>query len=215
MIKKQSVGSLVLLLLIPVVVSLGGMLSNLINPELAAGHPNYERNYHLLNLLKNGLFLSSGAVAAVLWLLACLLLIRSKNRSYAWLLMAVFGPFGFAVLAILNDRAPEETDKYARFVRSLNASMRGAYEVCSFLIIWVLAYQMMVLNRELIIRAQAFSTGMSTQQIIDLQSASSGMWAFAEGNEVLFLVALLCLLRPIVFDLVSHVAATRSSSKAR
>ena len=59
MIKKQSVRTLVLLLLIPLVLILGGMLSNLINPEIAAGHPNYSRNFYLLNSLKPFSFLAS------------------------------------------------------------------------------------------------------------------------------------------------------------
>jgi hypothetical protein len=44
--------ALVLFLLIPLDTVLGGMLANLINPEIAAGHPNYVRNFHLLSLLK-------------------------------------------------------------------------------------------------------------------------------------------------------------------
>ena len=61
MIKKQSVVALVLLLLIPLVLMLGGMLFKLINPEIAAGHPNYVRNFHLLSLLKNMCFFASVA----------------------------------------------------------------------------------------------------------------------------------------------------------
>ncbi len=215
MFKKKSVVALVLLLLIPLVLRLGGMLFSLINPEIAAGHPNYVRNYHLLNMLKMSFLFTSVAAAGVLWLLACLLVIRSKNRSYPWLLLAALGPFGFAILAMLNDRAPAETDRYARFVRNLHGFMRGGYEICCFVIIWVLAYQAMVLNRHLIIQYQAVTTGVSTQQIIDIQNASSGMWAFAEGNEEMFLVALLYMLRPMVFGIVGHVVATRSSSRAR
>lgn len=214
-IKKQLVVALVLLLLIPLVLRLGGMLFSLINPEIAAGHPNYVRNYHLLNMLKMSFLFTSVAAAGVLWLLACLLVIRSKNRSYPWLLLAALGPFGFAILAMLNDRAPAETDRYSRFVRNLHGFVRGGYEICCFVLIWVLAYQAMVLNRHLIIQYQAVTTGVSTQQIIDIQNASSGMWAFAEGNEEMFLVALLYLLRPIVFGIVSHVIAMRSSPKAR
>jgi hypothetical protein len=214
-IKKQLVVALVLLLLIPLVLRLGGMLFSLINPEIAAGHPNYVRNYHLLNMLKMSFLFTSVAAAGVLWLLACLLVIRSKNRSYPWLLLAALGPFGFAILAMLNDRAPAETDRYARFVRNLHGFMRGGYELGCFVIIWVLAYQAMVLNRNLIIQFQAVTTGVSTQQIIDIQNASSGMWAFAEGNEEMFLVALLYMLRPMVFGIVGHVVATRSSSRAR
>ena len=214
MFKKQSMAALVLLLLIPLVLRLGGMLFSLINPEIAAAHPNYVRNYHLLNLVKMSFLFGSFAVAGVLWLLACFLVIRSKNRSYLWLLLAALGPFGFAILAMLNDRAPAETDRYARFVRNMNGFMRGGYELCCFVIIWMLAYQAMVLNRNLIIQYQAVTTGVSTQQIIDLQNASSGMWAFAEGNEEMLLVALLYMLRPIVFGIVGHLVATRSSPKA-
>src|ERR1700751_4334782 len=174
---KKRVLALFLLLLIPVVLVLGGMLSNLINPEIAAGHPNYVRNYHLLNLLKILLFGASVASAAVLWILACLMVIRSKRRSYLWLLMAAFGPFGFAVLAMLGDRAPAETDRYDRFVRNLNGFVRVGYELCTFVIIWVLAYQAMVLQRTLMIRFESATTGVSTAQIIQVQNASSGMWA--------------------------------------
>src|ERR1035438_8901928 len=94
MIKKQSVVALIMLLLIPLVLMLGGMLFSLINPEIAAGHPNYVRNYHLLNLLKIMSFWASVAVVAVLWLLLCLLVIRSKHRSDWWLFLAALGPYG-------------------------------------------------------------------------------------------------------------------------
>ena len=66
MFKKQSMAALVLLLLIPLVLRLGGMLFSLINPEIAAGHPNYVRNYHLLNLVKMSFLFGSFAVAGVL-----------------------------------------------------------------------------------------------------------------------------------------------------
>jgi len=214
MIKKQSVVALVLLLLIPLVLMLGGMLFSLINPEIAAGHPNYVHNYHLLNQLKLMCLWGSFAVVAVLWLLVCLLVIRSKNRSYLWLFLAALGPFGLAVLAMLNDRAPLETDRYARFLRNMNWPVRVGYELCIFVIFWVLAYQGMVLKRTLMIAYEAATTGVSIAQIIDQQNASGGMWAFAEGNEVIFLVVLLYLLRPFVISIVDRVA-TRSSSKAR
>jgi hypothetical protein len=58
---------------------------------------------------------------------------------------------------------------------------------------------------------QSATTGISTSQIIATQNASSGMWAFAEGIEVMFMVVLFYLLRPIVFNIVGRVAATRAS----
>jgi hypothetical protein len=214
MIKKQTIVALVLLMLIPVVLMMGGMLLSLANPEIAAGHPNYARNFHLLSLLKILFFWASVAAAAVLWILACFLVIRSKKQSNLWLFLAALGPFGFAVLAMLNDRAPAEKDGYSRFVRNRKWLVRVGYELCTFVIIWVLAYQAMVLKRTLMIWYESASTGVSTAQIIDRQNASGGMWAFAEGNEVMYLVVLLYLLRPVVFWIPDRVAAAMASRRA-
>jgi hypothetical protein len=215
MMKKQWVVALVLFLLIPLELKLGGMLFSLINPESAAGHPNYVQNYHRLSLLKHMALWGSEAGVFVLWLLVCFLVIRSKKRSPLWLFMAALGPFGFAVLTMLNDHAPAETDAHARFVRNLNWFVRAGYELCIFVLAWVLAYQGMVFKRNLMIRHQAAITGMSVAQIIDQQNASSGMWAFAEGNEVMYLVVLFYLLWPIVFNMVGRVAAPMASRKAK
>lgn len=215
MMKKQTVVALVLLLLIPVVSMAGGLLFSLINPEIAAGHSNYARNYHLLSLVKNMSLVASGAVVVILWLTACFLVIRSKERSSLWLFLAGLGPFGFVILAMLNDRAPEETDRYSRFVRSLNRFVRVGYEVCGFVIMWLLAFQAMVLKRNLTIMYESATSGISTAQIIDRQNASSGMWAFAEGIEVMYMVVLLYLIWPIVFNIVGRVAAIRASPKSR
>src|SRR5882724_2143578 len=122
MIKKQWVVALILLMLIPLVLVLGGALFSLINPEIAAGHPNYVRNFHLLNLLKKSVIWATAAAVLVLWLLVCLQVIRSKKRSASWLVLAALGPFGLATLAMLNDAttndpATVETDRYTRFVR--------------------------------------------------------------------------------------------------
>jgi hypothetical protein len=215
MMKKQTVVALVLLLLIPIVWILGGLLFSLINPEIAAGHANYVRNYHLLSLVRSMLALGSSGVVAILWLLACFLVIRSKERSSWWLFLAALGPLGFAILARLNDRASAETDPHARFVRSLNRFIRLGYEVCIFVVIWLLAYQAMVLKRNLMILYESATTGISTAQIINLQNASSGMWAFAEGMEVMYMVVLLYLIWPIVFNIVGRVAAIMASPETR
>ena len=217
MVKNHSVRTLVLLLLIPVVLMLGGALSNLINPEIAAGHPNYSRNFYFLNSLKQFSLLASFACVGVLWILVCYLEIRSKRLSGLWLLLAALGPIGFAVLATLNDRATGQTSPvvrpYSIFVRKMNWLLRGAYELGSFWLIWELAYQAMVLKRNLMIWYQSATTGMSKAQIIDIQNASSGMWAFGEGLEVMYLVVLFYLLRPILFSVVSSVASTIPSRK--
>jgi hypothetical protein len=213
MIKKQWVVALVLLLLIPLVLVLGGMLFSLINPEIAAGHPNYVRNFHLLNLLKKSVMWGTAAAVLVLWLLVCLQVIRAKKRSSSWLFLATLGPFGLAILAMLSDRETAGTDQYARFVRSLNWFVRAGYELCTFAIVWLLAYEAMVLKRTLMIRYEAATTGSSIAQVTDLHNASGGMWAFAEGMEVMFFVVVLYLLRPVVFNIVGRLAATMASPK--
>ena len=213
--KKQMVLALILVSLIPVVVLLGGLLFSLINPEIAAGHPNYARNFHILSLLKISSLLASFAVAAILWLVACFLVIRSKERSSWWLFLAALGPFGFAILAMLNDSAPRDTDRHTRFVRSLNTLVRVGYEVCRFVVIWLLAFEAMVLKRNLMILYESATTGVSTSQIIATQNASSGMWAFGEGLEVMFLVVVLYLIWPIVFNIVARAATLMASPKPR
>jgi hypothetical protein len=117
------------------------------------------------------------------------------------------GPLGLAILRSLNDRVPAETDRHARFVRNLNALQRVGYEVCRFVVIWLLACQAMVLKRNLMILYESATTGTSTAQIIATQNASSGMWAFGEGLEVMFLVVLFYLLWPIAFNFVGRLAA--------
>ena len=215
MMKKQTVVALVLLLLIPMVWMAGGLLFSLIDPEIAAGHPNYVRNYHFLSLLKIMSFWATAAVVAGLWVLVCFRVIRSKERSPWWLFLAALGPFGFAILAMLRDSAPLETDQHERFVRDLNRFVRIGYQVCAFVIIWLLAYQAMVVKRNLMIRYESATSGVPTSQIIERQNASSGMWAFAEGNEVMYIVVLLYLIWPVVFNIVARAATTAASPEAR
>lgn len=219
MVKKEWVVALVLLLLIPVVLMLGGAMFSVINPEIAAGHPNYVRNHHLLNLLKLTVMWGTAAAVLVLWLLVCLLVIRAKKQSVWWLVLAALGPFGLAILVMLNDRAmlkdgeALKNDRYSRFVRKMNWLVRGGYELCSLVIVWELAWEGMVLKRALMIRLEAARTGMSVAQVIDLQNASGGMWAFSEGLEVMFLLVLLYLLRPVLFNVVGRVVAAMASPK--
>lgn len=211
--KKQYVVALVLFLAIPVVLMLGGVLFSAISPEIAAGHPNYVRNYHLLNMAKMMVIWGSAAAVLVLWVLVCLQVIRAKNRSVSWLVLAALGPFGLAILATLKDRTSAETDPYSRFVDRLNWFVRAGYELCTFAIFWELAYQAMLLKSNLMVRFEAARTGMSVAQVIDLHNASGGMWAFSEGLEIMFFVVLLYLLRPVVVNFVGRLAATTASPK--
>jgi hypothetical protein len=213
MVKKHYVLSITSFLLIPAVSVLGGMVFISINPEIAAGTPNYVRNYRLLDLAKNFTLLAILLVNMGLWFLTCFFLLKSKKQSYWWLLLAMLGPFGFIVLAILNDNAADYWNLHHQFVCKLNITLRVAYELCVFLAVWVFAFQFMVLKRDLMIMVEAAATGVSTTQIINQQNASSGMWAFTEGLEVLFLVVFLYLFWPICFNLIGHLPKLWSSPK--
>jgi len=92
MFKRPYVLAIVSFLTIPAVTVLAGMLINSINPEIAAGHANYERNYRLLSLAKNLSMLAVLLVIMGLWFLTCFFLVKSKKRSYGWLPLAMLGP---------------------------------------------------------------------------------------------------------------------------
>ena len=209
MIKKDLLIALLLLLLIPLVMVGGGFVFSLINPEVAAGHPNYVRNWHLLNTLKTGIIRGMFLAVLGLYLLGSYLVVRSKKQSRLWLLLAALGPLGFAILCILNDRAPDQADRYSAFLRRMNRLVRAVYEIACFLLVSELAWQIMVLKRNLMIRYESVTTGVSTAQIIATQNASSGMWAFGEFLEIMFFMIILYLLRPILFNLAARVSTPK------
>jgi len=183
-----------------------------IDPEIAVHSANYERNYRLLTMAKHLSLLGVLVVVMGLWLLTCFLLLKSKKRSYGWLALAVFGPFGLMPLTLLRDHAPAPGDLYQRFVGKFKIYTRVAYELTFFVLVWIGAYQAMVLKRDFMILRQAAATGMSTAQIIDQQNASSGMWAFGESLEVMFLVVLFYLLWPIFFNVAGRLLKQQAAA---
>src|SRR5881396_3313262 len=108
--KKPYALALVSLLLIPAVTVLGGLLFSSINPEIAAGHANYEQNYRLIDAAQKLAALLTLLVNIGLWFLTCFFLVKSKKRSYAWSTLAIFGPFGLIVLTMLRDNEPGYQD---------------------------------------------------------------------------------------------------------
>ena len=216
MFKRPYVLVIVPFLMIPAVTVLAPMLINLIDPEIAVRYPNYERNFRLLSLAKSLSMLAVLLVVIGLWFLTCFFLVKSKKRSYGWLPLTLLGPFGLIILALLSNNAPAPGNLYQQFVGKLKIYLRVGYELCFFVVVWVGAYQSMVLKRNLMIMYEAATTGISTAQIINQQNASSGMWAFGEGLEVFFLVVLFYLLRPICFNAVGRLLPTlwASSKKA-
>ena len=205
MFKRPYALAIVSFLMIPAISVLAALLINSIDPEIAAGYANYERNYRLLSLAKTVSVWAVLLVIMALWFLTCFFLVKSKQRSYGWLPLAMLGPFGLSILNMLSDKAPAPADLYQRFIGKLKNYPRIAYELGLFVVVWVGAFLTMVLKRDLMIIYEAATTGASTAQIIDRQNASSGMWAFREGLEVLFLVVLFYLLWPICFNALGRL----------
>jgi len=211
MIKKNYILAIVSLLAIPVVTMAGGTIAILIDPEIAVHSANYERNFRLLNQLKFGVMLAAFAVDIVLWVLACFFLLKSKKQSYWWLPFSVLGPFGLIALTIVRDRDPLPGDLYQRFIRSMKSVWRVAYEVGVFAFVWFVAFLSVALLGEIRILAESAYTGTPRAQIVAVQLASSGMWAFTEGLETLGLVVLFYLTYPILFNVAGRLFSAKSA----
>ena len=209
--KRLYVVALLCYLAIPVVVIAGGTAASLINPEWALRTADYALNFKLLQLAKAGVILGGAGLAFVLWIACCYFVLKSRDRSLGWLAFAFAGPLGFSVIAALKDRAPEPNDVYLGVIGRLNVVLRVTLEVIFFFSAWVLAYQIMVTKREVMIRLQSAMTGKPVEDIVAEQLASSGMWAAGEGMEVLYLVPLLYLLWPLAFNVVGWLFRSRAA----
>jgi hypothetical protein len=213
MFKKSYVLAIISIFLIPVATILGGMVFSFINPEIAAGHPNYERNYRLLALARILAVWASWLVNMGLGLLCCFFLVKSKKQSYAWMSLALLGPFGIMILTTLQDKAPLPGDLYQHFFGKLKFYLRAPLEVCFFVLVWSVAYQTMISIGNLSIIYESASTGRTIAEIIDIRNASGGMWAFSEGLEVMYLMVLFYLLRPVCFNAVCRLPKLWASVK--
>jgi hypothetical protein len=207
--KLRYVMALICYLAIPLVVIVGVGLSLLIDPEMARGHVDYARHYRWLDVARASGLIATAALALLLWVACCYLVLESRQRSRGWLALAAAGPLGFSVIGALEDRSPRPGDLYQRFIKSLKSSWRAALELAVFVSVWIVAYEAIVFKRDLMISVESFRTGTPTSTIIAQQSASSGMWAAGEGFEVMYLVTLIYLLWPIAFNLVAHVFKSR------
>jgi hypothetical protein len=214
MIKKYYVLAIVSLILIPAVTMMGATIAILIDPEIAVHYANYERNFRILNQLKLGVMLAAFAVDIGLWVLACLFLLKSKKQSYWWLPLSVLGPFGLIALTIVRDNDPLPGDLYQRFIRSMKSVWRVGYEVGIFVLVWFAAFLSVALLGEIRIIAESAFTGTPRSQIVAVQLASSGMWAFTEGLETLGLVVLFYLTFPVLFNVAGRLFSSKSAGTA-
>ena len=208
--KRPYVLALLAYLVIPMVIIAGARVFRLIDPEIARGWADYTRGYHSLEMARRGVLMATGGLALVLWVLCCYLVLKARQRSLRWLALAAAGSFGFSVIAALRDRAPAPGDLYQRFIGKLKIYWRVPLEIAQFVSVWWLAYEAMVVQRELEIRYESHMTGTPVATIVEQQSAESGMYAGGEGMEVLYLVPLIYLVWPVLFNLAGHLCSRRS-----
>ena len=204
--KRHYALALACYLAIPPVLIGGVVLSLLIDPEMARSHADYARDYRLLEMVRTGALAATAGLTLVLWLSTCYLVLRARQRSPGWLALAAGGPFGFIGIAMLADRSPAAADDpYQHFVGRLKPYGRLALEAALFVAACLLTFGSMVLLRELMIAYESFTTGTPVASIVERQTASSGMMAFGEGLEMLYLLVIFYLLWPIVFGLAGKV----------
>lgn len=209
MVKKHYLRGIASYLLIPFVVLLGAAISGFIDPEIAARYPNYERNYRLLSIVKGLSVVAAFLAGIVLWFLTNAFLLRSKERSSYWLPLAVLGPPGFIVLTLIRDNAPVPGDQYQRFIGKQSLALRAVYELVFFPAALFLSYQAVAFKNLLTVLYESARTGLSVNAIIDQRNASSGMWAFSEGVETLYLLVAVYLLWPVCFNMLARMARGR------
>lgn len=201
---RSYVLAIVCYLAIPAVMLAGAALASLIDPEMARGHADYARDFRLLEQAKTAVLAAAAGLMLVLWAATCYLVLKSRRRSLRWLSLAAAGPFGFIVIALLEDRSPASDDIYRWFIGTLKLYWRIPLEIVVFVAVWLLAYQCVALMRDLMIAYTSFRTGIPVASIVAEQTASSGMHAFGEGLETLYVVPLLYLLWPVAFNLAGR-----------
>jgi len=207
--KLRYVLAVVCYVAIPPVVIAGVALFVLVDPELARHSTNYVRNYRLLDAARLGILWTSAALALVLWVSCCYLVLTSRRRSLRWLPLAAAGPFGFSVIAALEDRSPTPSDHYQHLIGKLQTHWRICLELAVFVAVWFVAYGAVLVHRDLMIYLESLGTGTPVSTIVAVQSASSGMWAAGEGFQELYLVPLLYMVWPTLFNIAGWLGRWR------
>ncbi|MFI5362387.1 MAG: hypothetical protein ACHQ49_10490 [Elusimicrobiota bacterium] len=213
--KREYWAAVAACMLIPVVV-VGGMgFVVWVNPEWALRTAHYSRNFHLLEDVRYVLMAATAGASALLWLAVFLLVLTAKGRSWKWAALAVLGPFGLVGLAMLADVDAAPGDAHARWRAGQGFLRRAASEAVFFFAAWTAAYGVVVLKRNIQILLESWATGTPVAQIVAVQSASSGMWAFSEGMEQIFLIAMMYLAWPICFNLAARLKSAVRLGRGR
>lgn len=182
--------------LMPVVLIAGVAVHGMIDPEMAARHANYERNYRLLESLRAAVLSGTFLSVLSLWFAMCLLLLKEKRRSLLWAVLGMLGPLGLAFIAALKSGEDDPADAYRGFVARLGPLSRIGYEVLLFVGIFALAMAAVSIHSDVMIAWAAHVQHVPVEQILQERDASSGMYAFSEAMEALYLIACLYFLVP-------------------
>jgi hypothetical protein len=209
--KRQQLQALACFAAVPAVAMAHGVVFRLLDPELARGHADYARNFRLIEMARTGVSLGTAGILLVLWIATCYLVLKGKGRSPGWITFAFGGPLGFSVIAALEDLAPAPGDLYERWNARLKMGARLALGIALFLLAWNVAFEGMVLIHDLMVAYESHATGTPVATILAQQDAESGMRAFGEGMEVMYLVVLFYLVWPIAFNLVGRAAVRRTA----
>jgi hypothetical protein len=191
-------------LLIPVIALADGWLIAALDPERAAGHPDYAHNFALRQQLRTATLVGSLALECALFLIACFWLLRAKSRTQGWLAWALLGAPGFAVIASLPDRGPlSPRDFYERQLARLPPLVRGLYEIGRFFVFWFAALSFVAAFEFATALLEAAQRGMTLAQLMAERDASSGMWAFGDMMRAAWVFIVMYALWPGACNLVA------------
>ena len=102
-----------------------------------------------------------------------------------------------------------------RFPARIKVWWRLPLEVAAFIGIWSVAYDVVVFKRDVMIALESARTGVPVSTIVERQNESSGMWAFSEGLEQLYLIGLVYLLWPLVFNATAGLLRRRGGTNVQ
>lgn len=194
-------------ILAPVCVIAGVAAHTLLDPELARHTTNYVRTYNVIQVARTLLLGGCALTAALMGLASCWFALKARGRSWwPWILLATLGPFGLALLTAL---LPDQGDS---FKTKLGWLLRLALEAAFICLVSAACYAAIVSKRELMIVLESIMTGVSAEKIRDIQNQSSGMWAFGESLQGVYLLGLIYLARPIGLRLAFRLKSVYSRS---
>ena len=205
LLKCDAARAVAALIMIPVLMIGGTAVAFSINPESSTIGPFHLRSYWLLYDTRRVLLWAMPLAVIGLWFLTCLFVVRAKGRSYTWSALGVLGPFGLIALTMLGSKRVGGGTPSDAWISHRHWALRVLYQVVLFVVIIIAADQLIMLKRPLVIWWQSYTTGFPAEEIIEQQNASSGMWAFGELLETVFLIVLFYLLWPICFNVAGRL----------